>query len=115
MTTKQLDTNPASTPPGDVRYEGAIHHYGRRLITRDGPAQGLLEWPQHVWGRITPRPLGLINAKLLADAQDTHATVQIWMTDEIVYSNGKQPLVPAGWYSPNAQMAAGNQPAGSAR
>jgi len=86
-------------------YEVAIHHYGRKLITRDGPAQGLLEWPAHQWGRITPRPIGLARAKALADAQETHATVQIWMTAEVVHSNGKAPLVPAGWYPADAQMA----------
>lgn len=87
-------------------YEVAIHHYGRKLITRDGPAQGLLEWPQHQWGRITPRPIGLKRAKELADAQDTHATVQVWMTAaEVVYSNGKAPKVPDGWYPATAQTA----------
>lgn len=79
-------------------YEVAIHEHGRRRITRDGPAQGLLEWPEHRWGRITPRPLGLRRAIALADAQDTHATVQIWMTAEKVHDNGKPPTVPAGWY-----------------
>ena len=86
-------------------YEVAIHHYGRKLITRDCPAQGLLEYPQHVWGRITSRPIGLARAKALADAQDTHATVQAWMSADVVYSNGKAPNVPVGWYAPNAQMA----------
>jgi hypothetical protein len=86
-------------------YEVAIHHYGRRLITRDGPAQGLLEWPDHTWGRITTRPIGLARAKALADAQDTHATVQVWMTADVVYDNGKAPAVPAGWYPPEAQVA----------
>lgn len=89
-------------------YEVAIHHYGRRLITRDGPCQGLLEWPQHQWGRITARPVGLARAKALADAQETHATVQPWMTAEVVYSNGKTPLVPAGWYPPDAQQIGGS-------
>jgi hypothetical protein len=86
-------------------YEVATHAYGRRLITRDGPCQGLLEWPQHQWARITARPIGLARAKALADAQDTHATVQFWMTAEVVYDNGKAPIVPAGWWPPTAQMA----------
>lgn len=88
-----------------MMYEVAIHSYGRRLITREGPAQGLLEWPDHQWGRITQRPIGLARAKALADAQDTHATVQLWMTAEKVYDNGKPPSVPAGWYPPDAQFA----------
>jgi hypothetical protein len=88
-----------------IMYEVAIHHYGRKLITRDGPAQGLLEWPAHCWGRITARPIGLARAKALADAQITHATVQPWMSADVVYDNGKPPLVPEGWYSPDAQTA----------
>ena len=79
------------------RYEVATRLKGRKRITRDCPAQGLLEWPQNVWTRITPRPLGLERAKSLADAQATHATVQVWQTDEKVYDNGKPPLVPDGW------------------
>ena len=86
-------------------FEVAIHHYGRRLITRDGPAQGLLEWPAHQWGVITPRPIGIARAKALADAQDTHATVQRWMTADVVYSNGKAPAVPSGWYPATAEIA----------
>lgn len=86
-------------------YEVAIHHYGRRLITRDGPAQGLLEFPASQWGRITPRPIGLARAKSLADAQATHATVQFWGSSDKVYDNGKKPLVPAGWWPATAQHA----------
>ena len=89
-----------------MMYEVAIHTYGRRLITRDGPAQGLLEWPQHQWQVVTPRPIGLVRARALAVSQETHATVQIWMTAEKVYDNGKSPLVPAGWYPPETQYAA---------
>lgn len=84
-------------------YEVAIHTYGRKLITRDCPAQGLLEWPKHCWGRITRRPIGLERAKALADAQDTHATVQVWGTAEKHYDNGKPARVPSGWYPPDAQ------------
>jgi hypothetical protein len=86
-------------------YEVATHHHGRRLITRDGPAQGLLEWPEHRWATITPRPLGLARAKALADQQETHATVQVWQTADVAYSNGKAPQVPAGWYPATATTA----------
>ena len=89
-----------------MMYEVAIHGYGRRLIRRDGPAQGLLEWPQHTWSRITPRPIGLARAKTLADAQANHATVQAWMTADKVYDNGKAPEIPAGWWPSTAQTAA---------
>lgn len=76
-------------------YEVAVHTHGRKRITSDCPAQGLLEWPEHRWGRITARPIGISRAKALADAQETHATVQILMTAEKVYDNGKAPLVPS--------------------
>jgi len=85
-------------------YEVAIRYYGRKLITR-GPSQGLLEWPQSKWTRITSRPIGLARAKALADAQVTHATVQLWGTADKAYDNGKAPLVPTGWYPPNAEIA----------
>lgn len=88
-----------------TRYEVSVHHYGRRLITRDGPCQGLLEWPEHKWSRITANPLGFSKAKQIADAQSTHATVQIWMTDEKAYDNGKRPEVPVGWYPADAFQA----------
>jgi hypothetical protein len=88
-----------------MMYEVATHHYGRRLITRDGPCQGLLEWPAHQWARITARPLGLTRAKALDDAQQTHATVQVWMTADVVYSNNKEPMVPIGWYPADATKA----------
>jgi hypothetical protein len=88
-----------------TRYEVHVHHYGRRLITRDGPAQGLLEWPQHRWGKITPRPLGLTRAKAIADEQAVHAVVTIWDSAEKVHDNGKKPGVPEGWWHPDAQHA----------
>ncbi len=75
-----------------MMYEVGTHYYGRRLITRDGPAQGLLEWPAHVWTTITARPIGLVCARVLADAQPTH-------------DNGRPALVPDGWYPPTAQTA----------
>lgn len=78
-------------------YEVAIHFHGRKRITRDCPAQGLLEWPQHKWQRITPRPIGLARAKALADAQAQHAVVCVWHFGEKVYDNGKPPAVPQGW------------------
>lgn len=83
-------------------YEVSTHYYGRKLITRDCPTQGLLEWPQHKWIRITARPLGFERAKALADAQPMHATVQVWQTADVQYSNGKQPAVPDGWYPATA-------------
>jgi len=89
-----------------MSYEVAIHTYGRKLIRRDGPAQGLLEWPMHQWGRITARLFGLANAIKLADAQATHATVQIWKTAEVVHDNGKPATVPDGWWPADAQYAA---------
>ena len=85
-----------------MMYEVAIHSCGRRLITRDGPCQGLLEWPQHQWQRITQRPIGLKRAKALADAQSQHATVQFWQTAEKVYDNGKAPAIPPGWWPASA-------------
>lgn len=83
-------------------FEVSTHAYGRKLITRDCPAQGLLEWPQNKWTRITSRPIGLARAKALADAQEHHATVQVWMTAEVVYDNGKAPAIPQGWYPATA-------------
>jgi len=88
-----------------MMYEITIQHYGRKLITRDGPTQGLLEWPQHVWTKITSRPLGRVRAIALANAQDTHATVQPWMTADVIHDNGQPPQIPSGWYSPDAQIA----------
>lgn len=88
-----------------ARYEVSIHEYGRRLITRDGPCQGLLEFPQHKWTRITPRPLGLKRAQTIADAQSQHAVVTVWMSAEKVYDNGKRPSIPDGWWPPDAISA----------
>ena len=83
-------------------YEVSGHEHGRRLITRDGPAQGLLEWPQHKWTRVNPRPLGIARALALADAQPRHAVVVVWQTADKVYDNGKRPTIPAGWYPADA-------------
>lgn len=87
------------------RYEVHTHGYGRKLITRDGPCQGLLEWPQHTWTRISTRPMGLKAAIALADAQAQHAVVTLWMSTEKAHDNGKAPSIPAGWYPATAQMA----------
>lgn len=86
-------------------YEVAVHSYGRRLITRDGPCQGLLEWPQHQWARITPRPIGLARARALADKQGQHAVVCVWMSADKVYDNGKHPSIPDGWWPASAEHA----------
>lgn len=91
-------------------HEVAIHHYGRRLITRDGPAQGLLEWPQHQWSRITPRPLGFARAKALADAQPMHAVVCLWSCADKVYDNGKPPAIPDGWWPAEANSVMDARP-----
>ncbi len=91
-------------------YEVAVHGHGRRLITRDGPCQGLLEWPAHTWTRITPRPIGLARAKAPADAQPHHAQVNFWETSEVVYSNGKPPGVPEGWWPASANTALDARP-----
>jgi hypothetical protein len=88
-----------------MMYEVSAGYYGRKLITRDGPCQGLLEWPQYVWRRLTSRPIGLARAKALADAQSTRATVNPWMSAEVAYTNGKPFAVPEGWYQPEAQIA----------
>jgi len=87
------------------RYQVHIHGYGRRLITRDGPCQGLLEWPAHQWHIISQRPLGLQAAIALANAQLHHATVTLYMDADTVHDNGKPPMIPAGWYPPDAQIA----------
>jgi len=91
------------------RYEVAIHGYGRKLCRRDGPAQGLLDWPAHTWGTISTRPMGLKAAMALADAQTQHAVVTLWMSAEQVYDNGKAPAVPEGWWPPDARMASDPQ------
>lgn len=88
---------------GWKRYQVHVHGYGRKLITRDGPCQGLLEWPQHVWQTISTRPMGIKAAIQMADAQSQHASVTVWMSAEVVHDNGKAPDIPAGWYPPEAQ------------
>ena len=95
-----------------TRYEVSIRFHGRRLIKRDGPCQGLLEWPENKWQRITPRPVGLTRAKELADAQGQHAVVCVWQTADKVYDNGKSPAVPEGWYPAEACLNTGPVPVG---
>ncbi len=87
------------------RYQVHVHGYGRRLITRDGPSQGLLEWPAHTWAVISTRPMGLQAAVALANEQPQHAVVTLWMDAEKLYDNGKPPALPAGWYPAEAQVA----------
>lgn len=78
-------------------YEVATREYGRPRITREGPCQGLLDWPRSKWTRITPRPVGLARARALAEQQGHHAVVCVWQTAEKVYDNGKPPALPQGW------------------
>ena len=85
------------------RYQVHVHGYGRKLIRR-GPAEGLLDWPQHQWGVISTRPMGLKAAIALANAQPQHAIVTLWMDAEKVHDNGKAPAVPAGWWPADAEM-----------
>lgn len=87
------------------RYDVHVHGYGRRLCQKDGPCQGLLNWPEHKWGRISTRPLGLKSAIALADAQSQHAVVTFYMSSEEVHDNGKPPAIPYGWWPPDAQTA----------
>lgn len=88
-----------------MMYEVAVHAYGRELCKKDGPCQGLLNWPKHKWTSITPRPLGLARAKALADSHPHHATVCVWQSAEVAYDNGKAPEVPPGWYPVDARTA----------
>jgi hypothetical protein len=88
-----------------TRYEVAVHEHGRKLIRGGGPCAGLLEWPQHKWTKITPRPIGLARATALANEQVGHATVQVWQTADVVYDNGKRPTVPDGWWPADAVVA----------
>lgn len=85
-------------------YEVSIHAHGRRMVRR-GPAEGLLNWPEHKWTCITPRPIGLRRATELADQQGAHAVVCVWGTSEKVYDNGRRPYVPEGWWPPEAECA----------
>lgn len=77
-------------------YEVATHAHGRPVVKR-GPMEGLPNFEQHKWTRITARPVGLDRAKALADAQDGHAVVCEWQTTKKVYDNGKAPTLPEGW------------------
>ncbi len=94
---------PTSSPR--AMYEVSKHGHGRRQVTRDGPAQGLLDWPRHTWVKVTPRPVGLARAIREADSQTTHATVCEWGTATVVYDNGKTPVVPSGQWHPEARTA----------
>lgn len=85
------------------RYEVHIHFYGRRLITRDGPCQGLLEFPQHKWTRISTRPTGLAKAIALCEAQNQHSVVCLWGSAEKAHDNGKKPAIPIDWWPADAQ------------
>jgi hypothetical protein len=90
-------------PAPSTRYEVSLHSYGRRLITRDGPCQGLLEFPQHKWTRVNSRPLGIRAAIALADNQPHHAIVNVWGCADKAYDNHKPPVVPIGWWPAECQ------------
>lgn len=87
-----------------MKYEVAIHWHGRRLV-QNGPAEGLLNWPEHKWTRVTRRPVGLRKAQALADSLPVRAVVCLWGTAQKVYDNGKAPGVPLGWWPATANTA----------
>ncbi len=95
----------ANAKTARTRYEVAVHFFGRRMCRRDGPCQGLLDWPEHKWTRLTARPLGLQAAIALANAQEHHSVVAVWGTAQKTYDNGKLPAVPVGWYPADKSVA----------
>lgn len=87
-----------------MMYDVFIHGRGRKVV-RNGPMQGVLDFPANHWERLTSRPLGFDRAKQLADLQDCHAVVAVYSTSQKIYDNGKPPYVPQGWRSPQALTA----------
>lgn len=79
-----------------IMYEVSTHGYGCPIVRR-GPAAGLPDFPHHTWKRITLRPIGIKRATALANDQDCHAVVCVWMTAEKVHDNCKPPHLPDGW------------------
>ena len=84
-----------------TRYEVHEHYYGRPRVQHGG-AQGLPDFPQHKWVRITTRRLGLVSAKALADAREIHTVVMVANSNTKVYDNGKAPGLPQGWLPADA-------------
>ncbi len=78
-------------------YDVHIHGKGRPVV-RNGPMQGVLDWPKSEWQRLTTRPLGIERAKALADSQSCHAVVTKYSSSQKVHDNGKEPYLPAGWH-----------------
>jgi hypothetical protein len=87
-------------------YEVAIREEGKTMIGGgvNNPCEGLLSFKRR-WTRITPRPVGLARAKRLADEQPGHAVVCVWGSADKAHDNGKPPIVPAGWWAPDARSA----------
>lgn len=74
-----------------MRYEVNAHKYGRPIIRKDCPMQGLPELPKHQWIRLNNRPMALDNAISLAKTCEYHTVVNEWFTTKIVFDNGKEP------------------------
>lgn len=79
-----------------TRFEVAIHAFGRP------PFEGCAGFPKHEWTRITPRPLGFAAARKLADTIPVHAVVGPWQLSGCAYDNGNSPVLPRGWFPPEA-------------
>ena len=86
-------------------YEVHEHYYGRRLITKDGPCQGLLEWPEHKWVSVL-RTRSWQRAVERVKQSATHAVAcEADCSPEHsakAYGNAREPLVPEGWWHPTA-------------
>jgi hypothetical protein len=86
------------------------HEYGRKLITRNGPAQGLLEWPKHEW-TWTQGYRSKAKAIAAARAHPIHARISIGHTADFIFDNGKEPGLPEGWWPATAQTCLEPRPA----
>lgn len=84
-----------------MTYEVHEHYYGRKPITRNGPCQGLLEWPQHKWISVL-RTRSWQKAVDRVEQSATHAVAcEADCSPEYsskVHRNSRQPLVPEGWW-----------------
>lgn len=87
-------------------YEVAVHDHCGRMVGGgvNNPCEGLLS-VKHTWTRITPRPIGKTRAVALADAQEFHSVVCVWMSSDKIHDNGKPARVPAGAWQPSARSA----------